>query len=660
MPNAASSRGFMKAFRLFLLAATLCIGCFGQDAVITPGQNLTLQNIPPVPASIAERADRYTNIRAAVMFGWHPERREVLLGTRFGDTQQVHQVAMPMGARTQMTFFADRVEDASYPPHTGAYFLFRKDVGGGEWYQIYRFDTARGDITMLTDGKSRNTEYAWSNRGERIAYASTRRNGADLDFYVMNPSDKSSDKLLTANQGGGWQVFDWSPDDRTLLAVEFVSINESYLWLVDAASGQKTELTPRGGEKVFYQAVGFSADGKGIYVVTDKDNEFQRLAYMDLASKGLKFLTSYSWDIEESGAKLAPNRQMIAFAVNENGISTLHVLDLNTGKEHSLPRMPAGVISDLSWHQNNRDLAFSLNSAQSPNDVYSVDLQTAKLERWTASEVGGLNPKNFVEPQLVKWKSFDGREVSGLLYLPRTKAATGKYPVAIVIHGGPEGQSRPIFIGRSNYYLNEVGVALMYPNVRGSTGYGKTFTQLDNGFLREGTYKDIGALFDWIATQPELDARRVMVTGGSYGGHMTLAVSYLYSDKIACSVDVVGISNLVTFLEHTEAYRRDLRRVEYGDERDPKMRAFLESIAPMNHVNAMTKPMMVVAGANDPRVPKSEADQMVAALEKQGTTVWYLAAKDEGHGFAKKKNADFQFYTTVMFMQKYLLGGSGN
>jgi dipeptidyl aminopeptidase/acylaminoacyl peptidase len=649
----------VKKIRLLLLAFVLCAGCFGQEAVIAPNQNLILENIPPVPASIAERADRYTDYRVANMFGWHPERREILIGTRFGDTQQVHQVAMPMGARTQMTFFADRVEDASYPPHSGAYFLFRKDVGGGEWYQIYRFDTGSGAIALLTDGKARNSEFVWSNGGDRIAYASTRRNGADLDFYVMNPSDKSSDKLLTTNQGGGWQVADWSPDDRTLLAVEFVSINESYLWLVDVASGEKKELTPRGGEKVFYQPVGFSADGKGIYVVTDKDNEFQRLAYMDLASKALKFLTSYSWDIED-GAKHSPNRQMLAFALNENGLSSLHVLDVNSGKEHAMPRLPAGVIGDLRWHPNNRDLGFDLDSAQSPLDVYSVDVQAAKLERWTASEVGGLNPKNFVEPELVKWKSFDGREISGWLYLPKAKPASGKYPVVIEIHGGPEDQSRPEFLGRLNYLINEMGLALILPNVRGSTGYGKTFTQLDNGFLREGTYKDIGALFDWIAAQPQLDARRVMVTGGSYGGHMTLAVAYLYSDKIACSVDVVGISNLVTFLEHTEAYRRDLRRVEYGDERDPKMRAFLESIAPMNHVNAMTKPMMVVAGANDPRVPKSEADQMVAALQKQGTTVWYLAAKDEGHGFAKKKNRDFQFYTTVLFMQTYLMGAGGN
>ncbi len=645
-----------------LLTGILICACLGfaQDGVVRPNDALILQNIPAVPASIAEKADRYTQYRTASMWSWHPQRREMLVGTRFGDTVQVHELTMPGGARTQLTFFADRVADANYQPHKGDYFLFRKDVGGGEWYQIFRFNVADGTTTLLTDGKSRNSDFAWSNRGDRIAYASTRRNNADLDFYVMNPEDKASDKMIAENQGGGWQVRDWSPDDRTLLVGNYVSINEGYLWLVDAASGQKTELTPKGTEKVFYMPLGFSSDARGIYLITDKDNEYLRIAYMDLATKSLKYLTNYKWDVEDG--QLSWDRRYMAFALNENGLSSLHVMDLSTGKELPMPKLPAGVITDLRWHENNRDVAFSLNSAQSPADVYSVDVQSRRVERWTHSETGGIPPHTFIEPKLVTWKTFDGREISGWLYKPAGKPATGKYPVAIVIHGGPEGQSRPTFIGRNNYWVNEMGIALLYPNVRGSMGYGKTFTQLDNGFLRENTYKDIGALFDWIGAQPELDAKRVMVTGGSYGGHMTLAVATRYNDRIACSVDIVGMSNLVTFLEHTEAYRRDLRRVEYGDERDPKMRAYLESIAPMNHVKEITKPMMVVAGANDPRVPKSEADQMVKALEANGTTVWYLAAKDEGHGFAKKKNADFQFYTTVLFMQKYLLqqGSGGN
>ncbi len=644
----------MSRFRLligiFVLAASTC----AQEGVVRPNDSLILENIPSVPASIADKTDRYTQFRSALMWSWHPERREILIGTRFGDTIQVHEVAMPGGARTQLTFFEDRVADASYQPHQGDYFLFSKDIGGSEWYQIFRFNVADGTTTLLTDGKSRNSDFVWSNKGDRIVYASTRRNNADLDFYIMNPQDKASDKMVAQNLGGGWGVRDWSPDDRTWLAANYVSINESYLWLVDAASGQKTELTPQGSDKIFYAAVGYSRDGKGVYVVTDKDSEYQRLAYLDLATKSFKYLTNYKWDVED-GAQISHDRRYIAFAVDENGLSSLHVMDTQSGKELPVPKVPTGVISDLRWHENNRDLAFSLNSVQSPADVYSVDLQSRKLERWTHSETGGINPQSFVEPKLITWKSFDGREISGWLYLPSTKPAAGKYPVAIVIHGGPEGQSRPTFLGRNNYLLNEMGVALIYPNVRGSVGYGKTFTQLDNGFLRENTYKDIGALFDWISTQPELDAKHVMVTGGSYGGHMTLAVATRYNDRIACSVDVVGMSNLVTFLEHTEAYRRDLRREEYGDEREPKMRAYLENIAPMNHVKEVTKPMLVVAGANDPRVPKSEADQMVKALETNGATVWYLAAKDEGHGFAKKKNADFQFYTTVLFMQKYLL-----
>jgi dipeptidyl aminopeptidase/acylaminoacyl peptidase len=285
--------------------------------------------------------------------------------------------------------------------------------------------------------------------------------------------------------------------------------------------------------------------------------------------------------------------------------------------------------------------------------VYSLDVATGKLERWTNSETA-VPTKDFPAAELVKWKSFDGKMISGFLFRPPAKF-TGKRPVMVVIHGGPEGQSQPLFLGRQNYLLNEMGIALIYPNVRGSTGYGKSFTLLDNGFLREDTYKDINALFDWIGAQPELEASRVGVTGGSYGGHMTLAISTFYSDRIRCSVDIVGMSNLVTFLEHTEGYRRDLRRAEYGDERDPKMREFLERIAPMNNIEKIKKPMLVVAGKNDPRVPVSESDQIVAALKKEGTPVWYVMAKDEGHGYQKKANQDYQFYATVEFLQEYLL-----
>ena len=638
-----------------LLAALLAsaVSIRAQEATIAPPENIVADGLPKIPASMVETAGRYAENRAAFPSDWHPQRRELLIGTRFGNTFQTHLVKMPGGARQQLTFYPEPVYGGSFHPNGGDYMFFTKDVGGGEWYQFFRYDFSSGESTLLTDGKSRNTSAQWSNGGDWIAYVSSRRNGEDMDLWAMNPADRKTDHLVAQLKGGGWEPQDWSPDDKKILMVEGISVNETYLWIVDPATGQKTELTPRKtNEQVAYNNARFSKDGKGVYFTSDKDSEFQRLMYMDLDSKQTKVLTaSIPWDLDEFA--LSRDGKKIAFVSNEEGLSALHLLDTSTEKELPVPKLPVGLVSGLIWHRNGRDLAFGISSASSPGDAYSLDVATGKLERWTMSETA-VKTDAFPEPELVRWKSFDGRMISGFLYRPPAKF-TGKRPVLIEIHGGPEGQSRPDFLGRYNYYLNELGIAVILPNVRGSTGYGKAFTKLDNGFLREGTYKDINALLDWIGTRPDMDSGRVAVTGGSYGGHMTLAVSTFYSDRIRCSVDVVGPSNLVTFLEHTEAYRRDLRRVEYGDERDPKMREFLEKIAPMNNVEKIKKPMMVVAGKNDPRVPVTESDQIVAALKKQGTPVWYVMAKDEGHGFQKKANADFQFYTTVEFLQEYLL-----
>jgi dipeptidyl aminopeptidase/acylaminoacyl peptidase len=425
------------------------------------------------------------------------------------------------------------------------------------------------------------------------------------------------------------------------------------LWLVDSRTGEKTELTPRNpDQKVAYSNPRFSKDGKGAYFTSDRDSEFQRLVYFDLITKQARVLTpNIPWDVDQFA--LSYDGKRIAFVANEDGLSALHLIDTATTKELPLPKLPVGVVGDVVWHRNNHDLAFSLTTVRLPVDTYSLDADTGKLERWTTSETA-VNTSSFVDAELIRWKSFDGKTISGFLTRPPAKF-TGKRPVLIEIHGGPEGQSRPDFLGTDWYYVNELGIALILPNVRGSTGYGKTFTKLDNGFLREDSYKDINALFDWIGAQPDLDPSRVAIIGGSYGGHMTLAISTFYSDRIKCSIDIVGMSNLVTFLEHTEGYRRDLRRVEYGDERDPKMRTFLEKIAPMNNIERIRKPMLVVAGKNDPRVPMSESDQIVEALKKQGTPVWYVLGKDEGHGFQKKANQDFEFYSDVVFLQEYLL-----
>jgi dipeptidyl aminopeptidase/acylaminoacyl peptidase len=644
----------MKKVLRLLTALLLTAAAFAQSDEVVPNENLVAEGIPKIPASLADTVDRYTNFRGAALRSWDPVKREMLITTRFADTTQVHVVKMPGGARTQLTFYPDRVVGAQYSPVRDDYFVLSKDVGGGEFYQFYRYDVASGDATLLTDGKSRNTDPVWSYAGDKIVYGSTRRTGNDVDLWEIDPGNPKSDHLLSQLQGGGWQALDWSPDGGRVLVMEGISANESYLWLVDANSGEKTLLTPKGGDvKIAYNNGRFSKDGKGIYVTTDKDSEFQRLACIDLATKQYKYLTSnIPWDIDEFD--LSYDGRIVAFVANEDGFGVLHLLDTSSGKEKSVPALPKGVISALTWHKNNRDLGFDLSSARTSSDVYSLDVQSGKVDRWTFSEAGGLNPANFSEPDLIHWKSWDGRAISGFLYRPPAKF-TGKRPVMVYIHGGPEGQFRPDFLGRMEYYVDQLGIAIIAPNVRGSTGYGKTFLALDNGFLREGSYQDIGTLLDWVHTQTDLDAGKVLITGGSYGGFMTLAVATTYNDRICCSVDIVGPSNLVTFLEHTSGYRQDLRRVEYGDERDPKMREFLEHIAPANKARNITKPLFVIAGKNDPRVPVSESQQMVSIVRQNGTPVWWLMAKDEGHGFAKKKNQDYQFYATVMFVKQYLL-----
>jgi dipeptidyl aminopeptidase/acylaminoacyl peptidase len=634
---------------------------------LTPADNLVINGIPPIPAELVEQIGRYTESRAATFQDWHPGKAEMLITTRFGDTNQVHRIVMPGGARTQLTFFPDRIDGASYEPAKGDFFIFTKGAGGNEFTQNYRYDNATGEVTLLTDGKSKNSGPTWSNKGDRIVYTSTRRNGADTDIFRQSPLDPKTDRLLAEVKGGGWDVLDWSPDDKELLVLEEISVNESYLWLFNSETGEKKELTPRpadGAEKVAYSRAQFAKDGKGIFVTTDRESEFQRLAYIDRASSKHTYLLPdikfdvNDWDLSDDG-------KQIAYTLNENGVSTLHVLDLalkNGVTTASTPREPVFnpplknvVITGVRWHRHSNPtlLAFNVTGARQPADVYTWDTSKNATTRWTESETGGIPSARFTEPELVKWKSFDGKEITGFLY--RRRELSNPAPVIINIHGGPEAQFRPGYLARNNYFINELGCAILYPNVRGSTGYGKTFVKLDNGSKREDTYKDISSLLDWIKTQPQLDANRVMVTGGSYGGHMTLAVACNYADRIRCALDVVGISNLATFLKNTESYRRDLRRAEYGDERDPKMAEFMERTAPLNNAQKITKPLFVVAGANDPRVPKSEADQIVATLKKQGTPVWYLVAKDEGHGFAKKKNADFQFYSTVQFIREFLL-----
>jgi len=607
--------------------------------------------LPKVPSSLIREISPYTSMSSYGLAGWHPSRREIWAKAITPSYTGIAKVEAPGESPQVEVLFPANIYEAYYSPNAKAA-VYVKDADGNEQFQVYSYEPSSRKSTLLSDGKSRNTEPVWSNKGDWVIYSSNRRNGTDTDLYVVKAFEPNTTRLL-AQDKGYLKVFDWSPDDRQALFYNWLSANESYLYTVDVTSGEKTLLTPTtGSDKVSYDYAQFSSDGKGIYLTSDRDSEFLRLAYMDLATKKVTYLSdSIRWNIELFSLSL--DRKTLAFVSNEEGVSRLHLLDTATNKERPVVWPRIGVISNLRWHNNNADLAFTFVSARAIWDIYSLNVATGKTERWVKGTSDGLDAEKFSEPEVIHWKSFDDRQISGFLY--RTPAKfTGKRPVIIDIHGGPDDQARPDFNGADNYFINELGIIKIYPNVRGSTGYGKTFLKLDNTYKREDAVKDIGALLDWIRTQSYLDSDRVLVTGVSYGGYLALSVAANYPDLIRATESVSGQSNLVTFNEHTEDWRRDRRREEYGDERDAKMREFLNRIAPLNNVTKIKKPLMIVQGENDARVPSSEADQIVTALKKTGIPVWYLLAKNEGHDFTQK-TLDLQLYETVMFVKEFLL-----
>jgi len=644
--------------RLKLLAAAIVIlpltAALAQEAAAPPAvvekpAALVADGMPPVPAALAAETRPYMEFRTAGFSGWNRRDRSMLITTRFGNTAQLHRVAMPIGAREQLSFEAEPV-NGSWSP-TGDVIRVSKDVGGSEFFQLYTL--AGGRLTMVTDGRSRNNFGAWSHDGRWIGYSSTRRNGTDSDLYVVDPRNPSTNRMVAEVQGGGWGIDDFAPDGRSVVVSQGISVTKSNLFTLDLSGGAMRPIGDHSRD-VAYGTAEYAPDGT-LWVTSDEGSDFQRLGTIDVATgRFTPVVTDINWDV--TSYDIAPDGSFIAFATNEAGISRLRLLDTRSRRVRIVTGLPSGVIGGLEvapWGA----IGFSLTSARSASDAYSVDSRTLAVTRWTRSETGGLDPERNAEPELIEVRSFDGERVSGFLYRPDPARFPGRRPLIVNIHGGPESQFRPGFLGRNNYLINELGIAIFYPNVRGSTGYGKRFVSLDNGpALRENSVKDIGAFLDRLAADPALDAGRFAVTGGSYGGYMCYAAAIRYGDRLRAANCVVAISNWVTFLENTQSYRRDLRRVEYGDERDPAQRAALMAISPLTRVSELRIPLMVVTGANDPRVPASEAEQMVRAVRDAGRPAWHLIGQNEGHGFAKKENQDYQFWASLIFWQQNLLG----
>ncbi|MBE5314446.1 MAG: S9 family peptidase [Xanthomonadales bacterium] len=613
--------------------------------------NRVTEGVPELPADLIERLDRYQNTRPASFAGWASDS-ELLIGTRFGETNQVHRVRAPLGMREQLTFHKEPVSSVrAQPGSNGRGFVFGKDVGGSEFWQLYHYDLESRSTRLLTDGgRSRNEQPIWSPDGRLLAWSSTARNGRDSDIWVR-ALDGEARAVLT--EGGTWYASDFSADGKRLLVQQYVSINEAYPGEVDLATGTLERFPVEGGKAAF-GGLRYAPDGEGIYFISDENSEFRRLRYHRPGQPVQVLTADLDWNVV--AFDIASDGRHLAYASNEDGIFRLHVLSLPDHQPVALPELPVGVIGGMGFSPDGGRIALTLNSAITPSDVYVVDLAARSLTRWTEGEVGGLDASRFVAPTLIRYESFDGLSIPAFYYRPAGVPADRKLPVVINIHGGPEAQALPVFSPAVQFMLDELQVAVLVPNVRGSAGYGKTFLDLDNGLKRKDSVKDIGALLDWIAQQPGLDAEKVGVSGGSYGGYMVLATLVDYADRLAAGINVVGISHFSTFLKNTESYRRDLRRAEYGDEREPEIAKFFEEIAPLNNADKIRSPLFVAQGANDPRVPLSEADQIVDAVQGNGGDVWYLVFQDEGHGFAKKTNNDYFSAASMLFWQKHLLG----
>jgi|APTNR8051073442_1049403.scaffolds.fasta_scaffold04480_7 dipeptidyl aminopeptidase/acylaminoacyl peptidase len=609
---------------------------------------LVMENVPTTPDNVRERLIQYNNVRAAGFAGFAPDG-SILITTRFAETAQIHAVNRPMGARYQLTFYPEQIGGLTTIPNSNN-FIFTKDRGGDEFFQYHLFNRATGTTTQLTEAGTRNESRNISRDGKMMAWSVSRSGSSIREISIMNISNPSS-KRVVYRADGAWFVADFSPDGKKLLLGQSISVTQSKRAILDIESGVLTPITPN--LTVSYDGGQFSPDGRFVYLGTDENSDFSYGVKIELANgRRTRVTPNINWDVE--GISLSPNGQQLAYVVNEEGRSKLYLLPTTQGARSVLVGVPTGVIGGLEWSDDSQKLGLALSTFAAPSDAYVYTLANRALVRWTRSEIGGLNPATFVEPRLVRYPTFDQtngqtRTIPAWVYEPRTP---GPHPVIIQIHGGPEGQSRPNFSSTIQYWVNDLNATVIVPNVRGSTGYGKTYVDLDNGFKRMDSVKDIGSLLDWIATQPNMNKNKVAVYGGSYGGFMVLASMTNYNDRLAGGIDIVGISHLATFLENTQGYRRDLRRVEYGDERDPAMREFMTRTAPLTNAGNITKPLFVIQGHNDPRVPQSEAEQIVTRVRANGVNVWYMLGMDEGHGFAKKSNRDAQREAETLFFRE--------
>lgn len=649
----------LTAFALALSAAAMAqtdVSTQVQTQAQVPTRQIgtaRLENVPEIPEDVGAAVQRYQNYREARFQDWLADGT-MLITTRFGTTSQVHHVAEPRHARTQLTFHEEPVAEAQAIPG-GERFLYRRDTGGDEWFQLYVRDVAGAEAIQLTEPGTRNQSAVVSKDGRLVVWSRAMRGSADYAIMTANPSDPQSRRVAWQGTGSVGPT-DISADGRHVLVSRNLSNRENRLLVLDLETGETRELGWSAATPARYDEPRFARNGRSVIAITDAGSDVSRLMEFDLDTGRSRSISPESrWGIEDYD--LSDDGRLLAFAFNEEGYSRVVVQDFVTRRALPQPEsLDRGVLTGLEFSPDGTRLAIGLSTPTYAGDVFAFNLADGAIERWTSSEMGALQRSQLAEPRLIRFDSFDGLSVPAFVYRPRNIAADARTPVIIDIHGGPESQTRPLWNPGAQYFAEMLGATIILPNVRGSEGYGTRYLNLDNGERREDSVRDIGALLDWIATQPDLDPARVAVYGQSYGGYMSLASMVHFSDRLVGGVERYGISNWTSFLQNTEAYRRDNRRAEYGDERVPTMRAVFDRISPLNNVGRITKPMLVMQGANDPRVPQSESDQVVRELRANGIEAWYVLFADEGHGFQKKHNNDLRREVETLFLRRLFEG----
>ncbi|MDE2050154.1 MAG: alpha/beta fold hydrolase [Gammaproteobacteria bacterium] len=607
---------------------------------------LVFDGIPPLDASLVSRVRRYEQWREATFLDWLPDG-SMLVATRFGAASQVHRIASPLGMREQLTFGDGSVIDAR-APRSGAGFVFVRQAEG--YPQLFDYAGA-GSARQLTRGNYLHGSPVWAHDGKRVAFYGTDRTGVNDDIYVVNIPAGTRPQLVIAGSAGSWRPLDWSQDDSKLLLLNTVSAQKSALFVADVATGA---LTPVAVPESRITSASFAPDGVGFYLISDAQSDFEQLLYSNPITKATRRVSAdVPWDVEAFA--VGAGGHYVAYVVNDDGRSRLTVLDTLRNLEFKPPGLQDGRIGNIRFDDAGQKLAFSYESARSPRDAYVYDVAQGTVQRWTHSEVGPIDPANLAAAQLIHYPTWDRlgldrRTLSAYVYLPRGPSPC---PVLIVLPGGRDlhAQSRPGWDPFIQFAVNDLGYAVIAPNVRGSSGYGKGFRALDGGKLRDDAVRDVGALLVWIGLQPGLDSHRVAVMGHAYGGFLALASLAMYGDHLRGAIDVAGIASLADFVGHSPAAERAQRVAEFGNVQDADMRDFLDRISPLDNVALIHRPVLIVQGMDAPGSRAADSQQLVWRLRSQGDQAWFLSATDAGNDFTTPADRQAYLETAAGFLQ---------